>query len=155
MILWKCCPGVPPLWFSPNLATDHTPFMCCACLLSVAWVWAQWDVRVLSSSRGAHCGVVHSPSDLLYHRCHCCCRDFVLFVDCRGVCVMMSCGGPDGAYNSIWDSLRPFTGNTSVISCTKTLLSVFACSMTVQQLRRGLRRHLHLFPVQVAGRVSQ
>ena len=24
--------------------------------------------------------------------------------------VAMSCGGPDGAYNSIWDSVRPMTG---------------------------------------------
>ena len=30
--------GVPPPRFSPNLATDHTPSMCCACLLSVALV---------------------------------------------------------------------------------------------------------------------
>ena len=31
----------------------------------------QWDFRVDSSSCGAHCGVVHSPFEWLYHRCHC------------------------------------------------------------------------------------
>ena len=30
--------GVPHLGSSSNLATDHTLSMCCACLLSVAWV---------------------------------------------------------------------------------------------------------------------
>ena len=33
---------------------------------------------------------------------------------CGGVCVAMSCGGggftPDGAYDSVWDSVRPLTG---------------------------------------------
>ena len=42
---------------------------------------AQWDVRIHSSSCGAHCGVVHSPFGRLYHRCHCNYRDTVLFVD--------------------------------------------------------------------------
>ena len=30
--------GVPPLGFSPYLATDHTPSLSFACLLSVSWV---------------------------------------------------------------------------------------------------------------------
>ena len=34
---------------------------------------------------------------------------------CWGVCVAMSCGGgfltPDGAYDSVWDSVKPVTGN--------------------------------------------
>ena len=39
VIAWMCCPGVClRLGSSPNLATDHTPSMCYACLLSVAWV---------------------------------------------------------------------------------------------------------------------
>ena len=38
VIVRKCCPGVClRLGSSPNLATDHTPSMSCACLLSVAW----------------------------------------------------------------------------------------------------------------------
>ena len=58
-----------------------------------AWFWyvygfgrpglereVQWDVRVHSSSCGAHLGVVHSPFGRLYHRCHCICRDHVLYV---------------------------------------------------------------------------
>ena len=57
----------------------------------------QWDFRVHSSSCGAHCGVVHSPFEWLDHRCHCNCRDLVLFLGrlpcCGGVCVAMSCGG--------------------------------------------------------------
>ena len=48
--------------------------------------------------------VVHSPFGWFYHRCHCNCRDPVLFV------LAMSCGGLDGAYYSIWDSVRPMTG---------------------------------------------
>ena len=43
----------------------------------------QWDVRVHSSSCGAHRDVVHSPFEWLYHRCHCNCRGFVLFVGRR------------------------------------------------------------------------
>ena len=43
----------------------------------------QRNVRVHSSSYGALRDVVHSPSDWLYHRCHCSCRDFVLFVGRR------------------------------------------------------------------------
>ena len=34
---------------------------------------------------------------------------------CGGICVAMSCGGggfsPDGAYDSVWDGVRPLTGN--------------------------------------------
>ena len=32
--------------------------------------------------------------------------------DCESVCVAMSCGGvtPGGAYDFIWDSVRPITG---------------------------------------------
>ena len=81
----------------------------------------QWDVRVHSSSCGAHLGVVHSPFGRLFHRCHCICRDHVLYVGrlpwlcgplcCGGVCIAMSSGGggftPDGAYDSVWDSVRP------------------------------------------------
>ena len=56
----------------------------------------QLDFRVHSSSCGAQCGV-HSPFEWLDHRCHCNCRDLVLFVGrlprCGGVCVAMSCGG--------------------------------------------------------------
>ena len=78
----------------------------------------QSDFRVHSSSCGAHCGVVHSPFEWLDHRCHCSCRSLVLFVGrlpcCGGVCVAMSCGGgsftPDGAYDSVWDSVKPMTG---------------------------------------------
>ena len=40
----------------------------------------QWGVRVHSSICGAHRDVVHSPFGRLFHRCHCICRDHVLFV---------------------------------------------------------------------------
>ena len=51
---------------------------------------------------------------------------------CGGVCVAMSCGGGgftrDGAYDFVWDSVRPMTGNTlSIISSIKRTLGVFAC----------------------------
>ena len=98
----------------PNLSRS-TPSLSCVC--HRVWLGnengfrrpslereVQWDVLVHSSSRGALCDVVHSPFGWFYHRCHCNCRDLVLFV------VAMSCGGPDGAYNSIWDSVRPMAG---------------------------------------------
>ena len=51
--------------------------------LVLVWIWREVHLvfRVHSSSCGAQCGVVHSPSELLDHRCHCNCRDLVLFVD--------------------------------------------------------------------------
>ena len=61
--------------------------------------------------------VVHSPFEWLDHRCHCNCRDLVLFVGrlpcCGGVSVAMSFGGgftPGGCYDSVWDSVKPMTG---------------------------------------------
>ena len=97
----------------------------------------QWDFRVHSSSCGAHRDVVHSPFEWLYHRCHCNCRDLVLFVGrlpwlcgpnvLRGVCVAMSCGGgcfsPDGAYDFAWDSVKPMKGSTPSIT-SSTLVDV-------------------------------
>ena len=84
--------------------------------------------------------VVHSPFEWLDHRCHCICRDSVLFVGrqpclrgpmcCGSVCVAMSCGGgftPGGAYDSIWDSIMPMTGNFSFISSFKLSSGVYAC----------------------------
>ena len=96
----------------------------------------QWDFRVHSSSCGALCGVVHSPFEWFYHRCHCNYRDLVLFVGrlpcCGSVCVVMSCGGgffsPGGAYDSVWDSVKPIAGYTSsIISSTNRSLGVYAC----------------------------
>ena len=58
------------------------------------------------------------------------CSSAALFYE--GVCVAMSCGGgfltPDGAYDSVWDIVKPVTGNSSsIISSTKSSLGVFAC----------------------------
>ena len=73
-------------------STRSTPSTSCVCHPSLAlvcvWTWqtqsrageVHWDVRVHSSSCGAHLGVVHSPFGRLYHRCHCICRDRVLYV---------------------------------------------------------------------------
>ena len=37
---------------------------------------------------------------------------------CGGVCVAMSCGGgfftPGAAYDAVWDSVRPMTGNYTI-----------------------------------------
>ena len=57
------------------------------CLMSLlCWSCCVRNVRVHSSSCGAHRDVVHSPLDWLYHRCHCKCRDLVfvgrLLTDC-------------------------------------------------------------------------
>ena len=92
-----------------------TPSSSCDCHPSVAlvcaWIWLTQSRA--GSTVGHLCSqlqsrsplyVVHSPFGWFYHRCHCNCRDLVLFV------VAMSCGGLDGAYNSIWDSVRPMTG---------------------------------------------
>ena len=47
---------------------------------------------------------------------------------CGSVCVAMSCFTPDGAYDSVWDSVKPMTGNTSsIISSTKSSLGVYVC----------------------------
>ena len=94
--------------FLALLVFDTTPSTSCVCHPSVAGFGmdlagpvssgkVQLDFRVHSSSCGAQCGVVHSPFEWLDHRCHCNCRDLVLFVGrmprCGGVCVAMSCGG--------------------------------------------------------------
>ena len=56
---------------------------------------------------------------------------------CRSVYVAMSCGGgfftPDAAYDSVWDSVKPMTGNFSIISSTKSLLDVLHAELLVQQ----------------------
>ena len=65
---------------SPNLATYHTPSMCCACLLSVAWVMSIFLADPVSSGKysGTSCrDVLHSHCDMKHHRCHCSCRDHV------------------------------------------------------------------------------
>ena len=85
------------------------------CLMSLlCWSCCVRIVRVHSSSCGAHRDV-HSPLDWLYHRCHCKCRDFVFVGRLRSVYVAMSCGGgfftPGAAYDSVWDSVKPMTGN--------------------------------------------
>ena len=146
---YRCCswtvppPGSGGVGFGPfsNLSRC-TPSSSCVC--HRVWLGyehgfrrpslerdVQWDVRVHSSSCGAHRDVVHSPFGWLYHRCHCNCRDLVLFVGrmcCGGVCVAMSCGGPDGAYNSIWDSVRPMTGKYIVYYFQyQEVVGVYAC----------------------------
>ena len=49
---------------------------------------------------------------------------------CENVCVAMSCGGgftPGGAYDSIWDSVMPMTGNFAFSSSIKLSSGVYAC----------------------------
>ena len=113
--------------------TRSTTSWSCVCHVCVAlvcvWIWQTQSragstvvVRVHSSSCGAQLGVVHSPFEWLDHRCHCICRDLVLFVGrlpCYGgVCVAMSSGGgdftPDGAYDSVWNSVRPMSGKSFI-----------------------------------------
>ena len=102
---------------------------------------AQPDVRVHSSSCGAHRDVVHSPFGWLYHRCHYNCRDLVLFVGtlfgfaaplcCGSVCVAMSCGGgffsPGGAYDSVWDSVKPMDIPHQLFPVPRGRWGVYAC----------------------------
>ena len=95
---YRCCswtvppPGIGGVGFgpSPNLDTKHTIYELCLPIergLGMSWIFrpslereVERDVRVHSSSCGTHRDVVHSPFDWLYHRCHCNCRDHVLFV---------------------------------------------------------------------------
>ena len=92
------------VWTSLVWRRGSSPWSICSC----SWC----------SSRDKVVDVVHSPFEWLDHRCHCNCRDLVLFVGrlprCGGVCVAMSCGGgfftPYGAYDSVWDSVKPMTG---------------------------------------------
>ena len=58
-------------------------------------------------------------------------------------CVVMSCGGdfftPDGAYDSVWDSVRPLTGKFLNISSTKRTWVCLHAEWLVQQQRHYLR----------------
>ena len=58
---------------------------------------------------------------------------------CENVCVAMSCGGgftPGGAYDSVWDSVKPMTGNYLInyfqyqedVGCVCTLNSWISCN---------------------------
>ena len=82
----------------------------------------EWDVRVHSSSCGAHRGVFHSPLFSSFVataiRVTSCSSSADCLLSgpwcCECVCVAMSCGRgftPGGAYDSIWDSVMPLTGN--------------------------------------------
>ena len=67
----------------PDYSADYgvsTVAVLFRCLMSLlCWSCCVRNVRVHSSSCGAHRDV-HSPLDWLDHRCHCKCRDLVLFV---------------------------------------------------------------------------
>ena len=57
---------------------------------------------------------------------------------CEGVCVAMSCGGgfcsPGGAYDSVWDSVKPMGWKIhSIISCTKRTWVCMHAELLVQQ----------------------
>ena len=93
----RCCswtvppPGIGGVGFGllSNPDRKHTIYeLCLPIVRGLGYVYGfsdllerevQRDVRVHSSSCGTHRDVVHSPFDWLYHRCHCYCRDHVLF----------------------------------------------------------------------------
>ena len=73
---------------------------------------------------------------------------------CESVGVAMSCGGgfpPGGAYGSVWNSVKPMTGKFFLFPVPRGCWVCLHAEWLVQQQRRGLRRQLHLLPVQVAG----
>ena len=146
-----------------------------------AWLWyvyglgspslereVQWDVRVHSSSCGAHVLVVHK---WFYHRRHCNWRDLVLFVGrllwLCGPFVLQECLRRDVVwwwiFHSLW-CLRFCLGQCEADDW-KFLLQLFPvprvrrvcvhAELLVQQQGRYLPRQLQLFPVQVEGQVSQ
>ena len=89
------------------------------------------------------------------------CLDSAAPMCCGGVCVAMSCGGggfpPDGAYDSIWDSVRPMTGKFAFNSFQYQEFVGCICMLNYwfSSNDRDLRRQLQLFPVQVEEQVSQ
>ena len=71
-------------------------------------------------------------------------------------CVVMSCGGgffsPDGAYDSVWDGVRPLTGKYALLfPVPRGCWVCLHAEWQVQHQRHYLRRQLHLLPVHVAG----
>ena len=79
---------------------------------------------------------------------------------CGSVCVAMSCGGgfftPGGAYDSVWDSVRPMTGKylnyfqyQEDVGCACMLNYWISSNVEV------LRRQFLLLPVHVEGQGSQ
>ena len=75
-------------------------------------------------------------------------------------CVAMLCGGrfcsSDGAYDSVWDRVKPMTGNFHLLfPVSRVRLVYLHAEFLVQQQRRDLRRQLLLYPVQVDGHLSQ
>ena len=97
--------------------------LCPCCAMTRAHGARDSAGAVHSSSCGAHRGVVHNPFGWLYHRCHYYCRDFVLFVGrllalrpfvlqrCLRCGIVWWWMFPGGAYDSVWDSVLPMTGN--------------------------------------------
>ena len=84
------------------------------------------------------------------------CTDSLVFTCCGSVCIAMPCGGgsftPDAAYDSLWDSVKPLTGEYTInfFQYQEDVGGVHA--ECLDQLHRlFLRRQLHLLPVHVAG----
>ena len=59
---------------------------------------------------------------------------------------------PGGAYDSVWDSVKPISGNYAINYFQYQRMWVcLHAEFLVQQIRHYLRRQLPLLPVQVAG----
>ena len=131
----------------------------------------QRNVCVHSSSCGAHRDVVHSPFGWFYHRCHCNCRGFVLFVGrlpwLCGPFLLRECLRRDVVWWWIllsWWCLRFFLGQCEadgwkiphqLFPVPRGCWVCMHAEILVQQHERNLPRQLLLFPVQVDGQVSQ
>ena len=80
-------------FFGGDISRAVFSLVCMPVMFGIMVGLDQKDMRLFpgcgmySSTCGAHCGVVHSPSEFLYHRCLCICRDFVLFVVCLRGCL--------------------------------------------------------------------
>ena len=125
-------PGIGGVGFgsSPNLATDHTIYE--LCLPSERGLGISMDFQTFSSGKYSGTCVSTAPVvgliviSFTVPLVGCTidatatvvttCSSTSGFPDsaapscCGGVCVAMSCGGPDGAYNSTWDRVRPISG---------------------------------------------
>ena len=176
-------PGIGGVGFgsSPNLATDHTIYE--LCLPSERGMGMSMNLADPVSS-GKYSGTCESTAPVaeptamsftipltgstivataaVVTTCFASadCTDSATPMCSGGVCVAMSCGGgsftPDGAYDSLRDSVKPMTGKYTInfFQYQEDVGCVHA-EWLDQQQRRNLRRQLQLLPIQVEGQGSQ
>ena len=158
--------------FLALLVFDTTPSTCCVCHPSVAGFGMVWQTQSRAGSTlGFSCSQLQLRSSMwcrsqslsiLDHRCHCNCRDLVLFV---GRHVLRECLRRDVVWWWFYCRwyLRFCLGQCEAGDWKFFLLFpvprvrwvYLHAEFLVQQQRRDLRRQLLLYPVQVDGHLTQ